>query len=183
MVIVNGAAHAREWASTDGAKLDAEFISSDEAEVSLKRRSDGKTFTLPLSRLSEDDQTWIKGELTKAAEPAATAAPVTGQYAKRITGQWDLSRFGKLPYAIYGGKDLDGAKKYPLLIALHGKSANDVNGVQIPALGEGLCRRGELFEAPVTSSYPRYATNRSATLVAVGTGSHLPSRRCASSRI
>ena len=126
--------HSRTWTSSDGKTLEAEFVSATDTEVTLKRDKDGKTFTLPLSRLSKDDQTFVKEQIAaKADEPEEPAEKkaIEGEYAKLITGDWVLEEHKKLPYAFYGGKDLDGAKKYPLVISLHGKSDNDENGKQI----------------------------------------------------
>lgn len=117
---------ARTWTSSDGKSLEAEFLSASETEVTLKRDTDGKTFTLPLSRLSEDDQEFVKDQ-ESTPEPAA---PIEGEFAHLITGDWVLAEHGKLPYAFYGGKDLEGSQKYPLVICLHGKSNNNENGKQ-----------------------------------------------------
>lgn len=121
----------RTWTSSDGKRLEADFVSSTETHVVLKRAKDGRTFTLPLARLSADDQTFVKEQAT--ADPAGSepAAAIEGEYAELITGDWKLAEHGKLPFAFYGAKDLDGSKKYPLVISLHGKSSNDENGKQI----------------------------------------------------
>ena len=47
----------REFTSDDGKKLRAEIVSASETEVTLEREKDGKDFTIPLARLSEEDQT------------------------------------------------------------------------------------------------------------------------------
>ena len=123
--ILSAVAIPREWTSSSGQKLQAAFVSTANGEVTLKRDSDGKTFTLPLDRLSQTDQDWIKEQSNKPAKP------IEGPYAKFLTGDWELSKLGDLPYAIYGAKELDGSKKYPLLLALHGKSQNNENGKQV----------------------------------------------------
>jgi hypothetical protein len=46
----------REFTSNDGKKLLAVIVSATEDHVVLKRASDAKEFTLPLNRLSEEDQ-------------------------------------------------------------------------------------------------------------------------------
>jgi len=51
--------------------------------------------------------------------------------ATLLTGEWVLSEYRGLPFAIYGAKDLDAAKKHPLILALHGKSDNNTNGPQV----------------------------------------------------
>lgn len=50
---------ARTFTSSDGKKLNASYVSGGNGEVTLKRASDGKLFTLKISRLSKDDQQWI----------------------------------------------------------------------------------------------------------------------------
>lgn len=71
--------HAREWTATDGRKLDATFVSAADGVVNVKRTSDGRQFTLPLTGLSEADQTWVKEELAKNAKP------VEGPFASLLT--------------------------------------------------------------------------------------------------
>lgn len=117
-------ASSREWTSADGKKLKADFVSSADGQVVLKRASDGKQFTLPLDRLSEADRKWVGEEVKKVM-------PVTGPFAKHLCGDWVLTEHDGLPYAIFGGGDLDGSKKYPLLIYLHGRSPNNENGKQV----------------------------------------------------
>jgi dipeptidyl aminopeptidase/acylaminoacyl peptidase len=129
-------AAAREWTSSDGKKLDAEFVRTTGDMVTLKRATDGREFTIPLSRLSPADRDWIKEQSATAAPsgvPSSSAAPkpVDGPYAKLLTGEWVPSEFHGLPYVLYGAKDLDGARKYPLVLALHGKSSNNENGKQV----------------------------------------------------
>jgi len=122
---------ARTWTSADGKTLEAEFLSSTETEVTLKRLSDNKQFTLPLSRLSEDDQKFISEK--KSAPPANESLAQTtieGPFAHLITGDWALDTHGDLPYAFYGGKELSGSQKYPLIVFLHGRSDKEENGHQ-----------------------------------------------------
>ena len=51
---------ARTWTSKDGVTIEADYISSDEKSVTIKRQKDAKEFILPLDRLSIQDQEWIK---------------------------------------------------------------------------------------------------------------------------
>ena len=117
---------ARTWTSSDGKPLEAEFLSATETDVTLKRDSDNKTFTIPLTKLSEDDQEFVKAQEPTKEEPA----PIEGEFAHLITGDWVLAEHGKLPYGFYGSPDLDGSQKYPLVVCLHGKSNNNENGKQ-----------------------------------------------------
>ncbi len=124
--VVASYCHAREWTSSDGRKLQADFVSATATEVTLKIA--GKDATLPLSRLSAADQAFIKEQ---ASKPAPAAKKVEGPFAELMTGDWALSKHKDLPFALYGAKELDAAKTYPLILALHGKSQSDENGKQV----------------------------------------------------
>lgn len=117
--------HAREWTSSDGRKLQADFVSATATHVTLKIA--GKDTPVPLNRLSAADQAFVKEQ---ASKPVA-AKPVEGPFAELITGDWALSKHKDLPFALYASKDLDASKSYPLILALHGKSQNDENGKQV----------------------------------------------------
>lgn len=126
-------ANARTWTSTDGKSFDGDFVSATAESVTVKR-SDGKSFTIPLSRLSEADRKWV-GEQA-ASQPSGSAEagppkPIEGPYASLVTGDWALSKFKNLPFALYASKELSADKKYPLVLTLHGKSDNNENGKQI----------------------------------------------------
>jgi hypothetical protein len=131
--------HARTWTSTDGRKLEADFVSAIGGTVTLKRSADGVTVTLPMVKLSAEDQAWLKTAVSSppkpgaAATPTAAAAtkPIEGPFAKLITGDWAMSEEGGLPFALYASKDLNAALKYPLVLTLHGKSQNNENGKQV----------------------------------------------------
>lgn len=57
-LLLTGFGHARTWTSADGNKVfEADFISSDDTSVTVKRRDKQMTFKLTL--LSEADQNWI----------------------------------------------------------------------------------------------------------------------------
>jgi hypothetical protein len=55
----------REFTSSDGKKLQAEIETASETDVTLKREKDGKNFTIPLARLSEEDQKFVAAWLAK----------------------------------------------------------------------------------------------------------------------
>jgi dienelactone hydrolase len=136
-------AEGREWVSTDGNKLEADFVSATADAVTIVRTSDGKEFTLPLERLSEADRKWVSENKDKEPEPV----PIGGEYAKLITGDWALSEFRGLPFALYATSTLDASKKYPLVLGLHGKSPNNENGKQ-----KGILRA--FAEAGVYDEHP-----------------------------
>ena len=126
LLVLSFHATAREWTNAaDGKKIEAEFVSSDGSNVTIKMGV--KEFTLPISRFSEADQTFVKEQMAKANQPK----PLEGAYVEMFTSEWALAEHDGLPYAIYGAEDLDGSKKYPVLVSLHGKSNNNENGKQI----------------------------------------------------
>ncbi|MEO8352660.1 MAG: prolyl oligopeptidase family serine peptidase [Chthoniobacteraceae bacterium] len=65
------------------------------------------------------------------AKPTPGAPAIGGPFAELITGDWASSEFKGLPFVLYAGIGLDPAKKYPLVVALHGKSQNNENGGQV----------------------------------------------------
>ncbi len=127
---------ARTWTSSDGRKLEADFVSATETSVMLKKAG-GKPFTLELAKLSAEDQEFVKSQAAAKPDakpagdkmdekPAGPATANSGPYAARITGEW--SQFegkGGLQGMLFGAKELDAKAKHPLLIYLHGKG-NDV---------------------------------------------------------
>ena len=117
---------AREWTSNDGKTLEAEFVSTEGDQVSL-RRPDGQVFTVPLTRLSEADQSWVVEEASKPAP----VKPIEGPFAKLVTESWELSELDGQKFAFYGSKTMSADKEYPLVLALHGRSPNNVNGKQV----------------------------------------------------
>lgn len=121
-------ATARTWTSNDGKALEADFVSATETQVTLKLTKTGREVTIFLSRLSEADQTFVKEE---AKPPEVEATAIEGEYAHLVTGDWVKGEYGKLPYSFYGGKELNGSSKVPLVVSLHGRSSNDENGNQI----------------------------------------------------
>jgi predicted peptidase len=134
---------ARTWTSVDGRKLEAEMVTATATSVTLKNAA-GQTFTIPIDRLSPQDRVVIQSAVVPqpGAQPGAPAPPPTpasnaphkaieGPYAALVTGDWALSKHEDLPFALYASKELSAAQKYPLVLALHGKSQNDENGKQI----------------------------------------------------
>lgn len=66
----------RIWKSTDGREVEASFLGLEGASVKIKGRN-GAVFSVPLERLSAEDQTWAKAQATSAATP--TAVPNTSE--------------------------------------------------------------------------------------------------------
>ena len=130
-LMVTLSTQAREWKSSDGKTIEADYVSSTADSVTVKLN--GKEVKLPFSRLSKEDVAWVTEQKKPApgAAPSTKAKPLDATYAPLITGEWALSKFKNLPFALYAAKDLDLSKTYPLILALHGKSSNEENGKQV----------------------------------------------------
>lgn len=69
--------NARVWTDRTGRQLDAEYIGFSDGKVEIKRRSDGRTFRVPLERFSDSDQDFVRSQ--NKAKPVATTAQEAGQ--------------------------------------------------------------------------------------------------------
>ena len=71
-----GMCEERTFKSSDGKELVAEIVKATAADVTVKRKNDGKEFTLPLARLSKEDQEFVTAWLAKkeASEKLNTRA-------------------------------------------------------------------------------------------------------------
>ena len=74
----------RSWKSTDGKVLEATFLGMEGAGVKIKLRT-GAVFTVPLARLSAEDQAWAK------AQPAAAATSTAESTAPAAEKAWPRS--------------------------------------------------------------------------------------------
>jgi len=62
---IAGACHARTWTSADGkSTFEGDFVSATDTKVTVKRSN--KDMTFDISRLSTEDQSFIKEEVEKA---------------------------------------------------------------------------------------------------------------------
>lgn len=66
----------RVWKSTDGREVEASFLGLEGSSVKIKGRN-GAVFSVPLERLSAEDQAWAKAQTASAATPAG--APNTSE--------------------------------------------------------------------------------------------------------
>ena len=89
-------ASGRTFTSSDGKKIEAEIISASKTHVTLKLNTKKKEYTIPISRLSEDDQEFIAEFLKKEEQskdekidPAAieTARTKIAEFALQSKGK------------------------------------------------------------------------------------------------
>jgi predicted peptidase len=120
-------AEVRTWKTADGLKsIEAEFIGTGNGEVTIKRKSDQRLFTLSLSKLSGADQDWIKNKQAGAATPKEIRKPDPA-LVNLITGNWERHEAHGMKFRIFGDRKIRQAKEetYPMVVYLHGKG-NDV---------------------------------------------------------
>ncbi|MGB6221680.1 hypothetical protein [Haloferula sp.] len=67
LFVAQGGLEARDWTSSDGKKIVADFVELDGEVVVLKMR--GKEYRVPLAKLSEEDQEFAKSQGAVAEEP------------------------------------------------------------------------------------------------------------------
>lgn len=121
----------RAWTSADGkSKFEGNLMEFSHKEVRIRRSADFNQFKVPLDRLSAEDQAYIRGLLREQKRDASLK---DGAYADKITGQFTkgVSKQG-MNYQIWGNPKLDGTKRYPLIIWLHGAGqSGDDNEAQM----------------------------------------------------
>ena len=71
------AAEVRTWTSAEGNTIEAELITASDKEVTIRRVSDGRRFSLPLERLSEADRDWVASFAFSKPLPPAEVAKLT----------------------------------------------------------------------------------------------------------
>lgn len=133
---LEAAPEVRTWTSTDGRSLEGSLEKADDTSVVI-RRSDGHTFPIPLTTLSEKDQNYIRQVVADAARAKGLES---GPFADQVTGDWvkiPASEHGLL-YQIYGSPKLKRLKEpFPLFVHLHGAGSRaddvEVEKVEIAA--------------------------------------------------
>jgi len=131
------AGKVRTWTSANGEKLEAEFISATTNKITLRRKSDGKRFTVTLDKFSEEDRTWVAETLKDQAGPEKKEP--SGIFEGRITEDWEKMEFESLKFRFYGDKKMKANKRYPLVLSLHGRgSGGSDNEKQLNGIVRGF---------------------------------------------
>lgn len=145
-LFVTNLSFGRDWVSNDGKKLEADFIALENSVVKLKRPN-GQVISVPLERLSEEDRIWAENEASKPIAEVPVE-PIEGPFADLVTGEWELSEAEDVKFAFYGATTMSGDRKYPLVLALHGKSGNAENGKQVSGWMKSFSNPGNASERP-----------------------------------
>lgn len=149
----SAAEEMRVFHSSDGKPLTASFQGSSDGKVTLKR-DDGKVFELPLTRLSAEDQAYIKNQASKAGDSAKglnTAAghnisngkPFASRKAEEIAEALKLrpeskSKYGK-SWRLYAAftKDYELFGAMPYSVALYADEADHATALSIVYANKG----------------------------------------------
>tara|TARA_B100001057_G_scaffold493980_1_gene589591 strand:+ start:324 stop:1292 length:969 start_codon:yes stop_codon:yes gene_type:complete len=116
-----GAGEVRTWTAADGRTLEAEFITANERNVTFRRKSDRKRFTLSLDKISESDRKWVAETLEDLDGPGEKEP--SGIFEGRLTEEWEKMDYESLKFRFYSEKRMSPKKRHPLLIFLHGKGS------------------------------------------------------------
>lgn len=115
LLCVASFASARMWKSADGGyQVEAEFVNVDGDKVVLKR-ADGRIITVPLNRLSTEDQEFIKSQPTppSGSDMAAAVTMALGEKGLRVLNRGlrldDETKFSQ------GIRDSSGLKRAHLM--------------------------------------------------------------------
>ncbi len=73
LALLVSSAAARTWTSSDGNQLEAEFVEATETSVTIRRESDGRRFTMELSKDSQEDQDWVIAKLSLMTNSVASS--------------------------------------------------------------------------------------------------------------
>ncbi|MEN8773067.1 MAG: prolyl oligopeptidase family serine peptidase [Akkermansiaceae bacterium] len=117
----SNAGEVRTWTAVDGRTLEAEFISANERNVTLRRKSDGKRFTLSLDKVSEEDRKWVAEALEDLDGPGEKEP--SGIFEDRLTEDWEKMEYESLKFRFYSEKRMSPKKRHPIMIFLHGKGS------------------------------------------------------------
>jgi len=142
LTLASSKAEFRQWTSADGRTLLAEFVSVSDGNVTIKRRNDGRSFTLPVDKLSEADQTWLKENADKAGIEISAGSnkevDKSDPLVKLVTGNWERHESEGLKFRFYGERKLlraspglsNAPTSFPLVIYLHGKNGDVMTGAK-----------------------------------------------------
>jgi len=105
---------AREFTDVQGRKLEAELLSVSAGQATLKRASDGRSFVVPVTAWSPDDQKFMN----EFAESNA-------KYSFEV--KYSKKKMGETSTKVFGGTDI--VEKWAYKVTLRNQSSLAANGV------------------------------------------------------
>ena len=142
-----GAKEIRTWTSSDGRTLEAEFVTGTDRNVTLRRKTDGRRFTLPLDSISKEDREWVKEKMEELT--ALEKKEPSGIFVDRLNDTWEKMEYESLKFRFWGGQKLKSNKRYPFVVFLHGRgSGGSDNEKQLFSVPRTLTSKGFYKEKP-----------------------------------
>lgn len=89
---------ARTFTSVDGKKIEAEYVSATAKQVTLKLKSNGRNYTLDLSRLSEADRTFVEEKRDSDLKAAGDAKAEADRLTAAKEAREKIAQFAKDQY-------------------------------------------------------------------------------------
>ncbi|MDF1826151.1 MAG: hypothetical protein P1U68_16005 [Verrucomicrobiales bacterium] len=139
-------AESRTWTSSEGKSFEGSLQSATESSASI-RRSDGRTFDVPLDKLSETDRSYIFQVLRDQTREEGLSE---GPFAELISDEWvkvPADQFGIL-FQLYGTSKLKRlSEPFPLFVHLHGAAARaaDVEAGKVE-IAPGMLAKEEYYD-------------------------------------
>lgn len=125
---------SREWTSSDGKKIVGTILDLEADTVKLE--TDRGVFDLPLSRLSEADQTFAKSWATEKEEMAVKEDQAEGKTTAPGIGNFEDLKLGEWPQYVTADLEVDTIKTV---------EGEELAAIQEESSGEGGEEDGELF--------------------------------------
>tara|TARA_B100001057_G_scaffold287887_1_gene287941 strand:- start:1514 stop:2272 length:759 start_codon:yes stop_codon:yes gene_type:complete len=105
-------AELRTWTAVNGKEVEAEFVSNNDGQVSLKMKT-GKIFKVPLNKLSEADQIFLRGKASNDVANHSTGditlplsrSKIRQMLVEAVKMDMDMESFSNNPETIFKTKD------------------------------------------------------------------------------
>ncbi|MBK1791974.1 hypothetical protein JIN82_12505 [Persicirhabdus sediminis] len=114
----------RTWTSKAGSQLEAKLVKRSGDQLELQRRSGGKSVTLKLSQLSEEDQQYVRELPEPEEEKGATS--VSGVDAKPgvVSGEIKCLSDSRWSYHLYLPEGFHTAREWPVMLIMAAGGGN-----------------------------------------------------------
>ena len=118
---------ARTWTNKAGTKIEADYVSSDGKNVTIRKAGVARPFTVPLSSLSEADIAFVAEQRARETKEKATSGNGS-RFGELLKEKWQRADHGGLPYQIFGPRQLKAGESYPIVLFLHGAGERGSDG-------------------------------------------------------
>lgn len=124
-------AEVRTITSADGNQLEARILKVEDGQVTLVRVDDDREFTLPLARLSEKDQEFLRDwrPAPRVHEPSVSEHGISDAHGL-AEYQADKHTFDEGRFHIYVPESYHSDTPMPLVVSSHGSGSNGGNEIR-----------------------------------------------------